>query len=57
MTDNNEVTIIHCGGAAKPTDTHLASIVHAVDNEIISWLHQREQRRYKRERKRSSRDQ
>jgi hypothetical protein len=28
--------------SAKPTDTHLASIVHCVDGEIVAWLERRE---------------
>jgi hypothetical protein len=38
-------TIIHCAGAAKPTDTHLASIIHCVDEEILKFLKRREARR------------
>jgi hypothetical protein len=38
-----EVTI--CYGNASPTDLHLLSKVHCVDEEIISWLERREQRR------------
>jgi hypothetical protein len=33
------------GGGAKPTDTHLDSIVHCVNGEIVEWLEQREQYR------------
>ncbi len=39
MTD-----VIICYGNAKPTDVHLASTVHCVDDEIIKWLKRREQR-------------
>ena len=37
--------IIICYGGAKPTDTHLASTVHCIDDEIIAWPDRREQRR------------
>jgi hypothetical protein len=30
---------------AKPTNTHLASTVHCVDDEIIEWLKLRERRK------------
>ena len=30
--------LIVCYGGAKPTDTHLASTVHCIDDEIIKWL-------------------
>jgi hypothetical protein len=33
-----------CGGGAKPTDEHLASIIHCVDEEIIEFLKRRERR-------------
>jgi len=36
--------VIICGGGAKPTDLHLASIVHCIDDEIIGWLKRRERR-------------
>jgi len=42
--DDHLVEIIFCGGGAKPTDTHLASTVHCID-EIIEWLERRERRR------------
>ncbi|MGB8325157.1 MAG: hypothetical protein WCE52_19530 [Candidatus Acidiferrum sp.] len=29
-------------GNAKPTDTHLASTIHRVDDEIIGWLKRRD---------------
>jgi hypothetical protein len=47
MTDTKsfEGTITVCGGAAKPSDEHLLSIVHCEDEEIISWLPRREQLR------------
>jgi hypothetical protein len=32
-------------GGAKPTDAHLASIIHCYDDEIISWLEKRERRK------------
>jgi hypothetical protein len=38
-------TIIHRAGAAKPTDTNPASIVHCVDEEILKFLKRREARR------------
>jgi hypothetical protein len=34
--------IIICGGGAKPTDLHLLSIVHCVDEEILDWLERSE---------------
>jgi hypothetical protein len=37
--------IVICYGGAKPTDTHLASKVVAIDEEIIEWLERRERRR------------
>jgi hypothetical protein len=37
--------VIVCYGGAKPTDTHLASVIHCIDDEIIGWLRRREQRR------------
>jgi hypothetical protein len=43
--------IIICGGNAKPEDTHLASIVHCVDDEIHQWLKRREQRKINLKRK------
>jgi hypothetical protein len=36
---------IICGGGAKPDDLHLLSVVHCVDEEIISWLEKREAKR------------
>jgi hypothetical protein len=36
---------IVCYGGAKLTDTHLACIIHCVNDEIIEWLKAREQRR------------
>jgi hypothetical protein len=35
-------------GGAKPTDTHLVSTIHCVDDEIIKWLQQRERRKQRR---------
>ena len=35
---------IVCYGYAKPTDTHVASTIHCIDDEIIEWLQRREQR-------------
>ena len=40
--------VIVCYGGAKPTDSHLASTVHCVDDEIIEWLRRRERRRHER---------
>ena len=31
--DDDGTTIIHCGGGARPQDTHLASTVHCVNEE------------------------
>ena len=45
MTGPDDGECVLCGGGARPTDTHLASIVHCVDDEIIAWLRQRERRR------------
>ena len=42
---HDEGEVIICYGGAKPTDTHLASTVHCVDDEIIEWLERRERRR------------
>jgi len=36
---------IGCYGNAKPTDTHLASVIHCIDGEIIGWLERQERRR------------
>lgn len=33
------------GGGAKPTDRHLASIIHCIDDEIVAWLARRERRK------------
>jgi hypothetical protein len=41
-------TIVITGGGAKPTDEHLLSIVHCVDEEIIDFLKRREKRNLKR---------
>jgi hypothetical protein len=43
--DLDGTTIIFCGGGAKPGDTHLASTIHCVDDEIIEWVERRERRR------------
>lgn len=40
--DPEEPGAVLCGGGAGPTDTHLASIIHCVDDEIIEWLARRE---------------
>jgi hypothetical protein len=40
-----EFEMIFCGGNAKSTDTHLDSIVHCVNGEIIEWLEARERTR------------
>jgi hypothetical protein len=29
--------VIACYGGAKPEDTHFASTVHCIDDEIIAW--------------------
>jgi hypothetical protein len=39
--------IVICYGNAKPEDTHLASIVHCIDDEIFKWLKRRELRKMK----------
>jgi hypothetical protein len=36
--------VIACYGNAKPTDKHLASKIHCVDDELIGWLERRERR-------------
>ena len=33
--------VIACYGGAKPTDKHLASTIHCIDDEIIDWLQRR----------------
>jgi hypothetical protein len=38
-----DADVIACYGGAKPTDTHLASKIHCVDDEIIGWPKRREQ--------------
>jgi hypothetical protein len=38
-----EFEFVFCGGGAKPTDTHLASIVHCANAEIFQWLQQRDE--------------
>jgi hypothetical protein len=52
MTNDNSfedcATIIVCGGAAKPSDTHLLSIVRAVDDEVLKFIKRREARRQQR---------
>jgi hypothetical protein len=37
-----EFELVFCGGGAKPTDTHLDSIIHCANDEIIEWLARRE---------------
>src|SRR6476660_5636992 len=34
-----------CYGGAKPADKHLASRIVCIDEEIVTWLERREQRR------------
>jgi hypothetical protein len=41
----DEVEIIFCGGSARPEDTHLASTIHAVNDEIFEFLERRERRK------------
>ena len=38
MIDLNECEIIVCGGNAKPSDLHLASMIHCIDDDVIPWL-------------------
>ena len=47
LTGNSvaDCEVIVCYGGAKPTDTHLASRIVAVGDEIIEWLERRERRR------------
>ena len=40
-----DANVIVCYSNAKLTDTHLASEIHCVNNEIFGWLERREQRR------------
>jgi hypothetical protein len=40
--ESNPFAVIICYGGANLTDTHLASIVHCVGDEIIEWLKRRE---------------
>jgi hypothetical protein len=47
--DDCEIEIVFCGGNAGPNDTHLASIIHCVDEQIITWPQRRERRRRKRD--------
>ena len=50
MTDPNpfgDGEVIVCYGGAKPADTHLASIIHCVDDEVIGWLERLEAKRKK----------
>lgn len=42
----DEVEIIFCYGGARPCDTHLASTIHCIDDEIIDWLERHERRRH-----------
>ena len=35
-------SFVNCGGNAKPTDLHLLSTVHCVDEEIFDFLKRRE---------------
>jgi fructose-specific component phosphotransferase system IIB-like protein len=54
MTDPDDCDfIIVCGGNAKPTDTHLASKVVAIDDEVIAVLRRRERQRQRRKEDRS----
>jgi hypothetical protein len=48
MTDNDEDDgeIIICLGGAKLTDTHLASTIHCIDEEIFSWLEERNKMKF-----------
>jgi hypothetical protein len=41
--DDDGTTIIHCGGGARPQDTHLA--IDGALHRIIEWLKRRERRR------------
>jgi hypothetical protein len=41
--------IVICGGNAKPEDTHLLSIVHCINAEIVRWLERRERKKRKRQ--------
>jgi hypothetical protein len=43
--DDCEIEIIFCGGNAKPSDTHLAVEIVAVDDGIVEWLERRERRK------------
>jgi len=40
--DDTDGYVVVCGGSAKSGDDHLASIVHAEDDEIINFLKRRE---------------
>lgn len=40
-----DADVVVCYGGAKPTDKHLLSRVHCVDDEIIGWLERRDRRR------------
>jgi uncharacterized OsmC-like protein len=41
MTDRDDDDFVLCGGGARPTDVHLASVVHCVNEEIVEWLKRR----------------
>jgi hypothetical protein len=45
MTDRDDDDFVLCGGGARPSDTHLWSVVHCIDGEVVAWLEKREQRR------------
>jgi hypothetical protein len=48
MTDTDpfdDCDIIVAHGGARPTDTHLLSLVNCRDDEILDWLERRERRR------------
>ena len=42
---DDEGEIVICYGGAQPTDIHLISVIHAVDEEIFEVLKRRERRR------------
>jgi hypothetical protein len=42
---SDDCEVIICSGNAKLTDSHLASIVHCVDDEIVEFLDRRERRK------------
>ena len=49
ITETLDGEIVICGGGAQLEDTHLASVVHCIDEEIHDWLEKRERRNERRD--------